>query len=100
MASQMVRKQIYIYKRQDALLKRLAEARGLSEAEIIRQAIDHEVAGEQAQNLPDDQDAWQAMQRFIDLARFRAGTGEPYVWNRAEIYAERENRWLRDQEQD
>jgi hypothetical protein len=41
-----VRKQIYIQKRQDALLKRLDQARGLSEAEIIRQAIEREVAGE------------------------------------------------------
>jgi len=38
--SQMMRKQIYIQKRQQILLKRLARARGVSEAEIIRQAIE------------------------------------------------------------
>ena len=39
----MLRKQIYIPKRQQVILKRLAKARGLSEAEIIRQAIEREV---------------------------------------------------------
>jgi hypothetical protein len=38
--TQMVRKQIYIDKRQRAQLKRAAKARGTSEAELIRQAID------------------------------------------------------------
>ena len=36
MTTQMVRKQIYIQKRQEALLKRLALLRNTSEAEIIR----------------------------------------------------------------
>jgi hypothetical protein len=36
----MVRKQIYIPKRQQLLLKRKAKAVGISEAELIRQAID------------------------------------------------------------
>lgn len=39
MTTQLVRKQIYIHRRQQALLKQPARARGLSEAEIIRQAI-------------------------------------------------------------
>jgi len=37
--SQMMRKQIYIQKRQQARLRRLARARGVSEAEVIRQSI-------------------------------------------------------------
>jgi len=41
----MVRKQIYIRKPQDAILKRLALACGLTEAEIIRQEIEQEIAG-------------------------------------------------------
>lgn len=41
--AQMVRKQIYIQRRQQAILRRLARARGVSEAELIRQAIDHHV---------------------------------------------------------
>ena len=38
--TQMLRKQIYIPKRQQVQLKRLAKARGVSEAEVIRQAIE------------------------------------------------------------
>jgi hypothetical protein len=36
----MVRKQIYITREQDELLKRLSETQGQSEAEIIRDALD------------------------------------------------------------
>ena len=36
----MIRKQIYIRKRQQAALTRLARARGTSEAEVIRQALE------------------------------------------------------------
>jgi len=42
-----VRKQIYIDAEQEAALKRLAKDKGISEAEIIRQAIDR-----YAQSLP------------------------------------------------
>ena len=41
--SQMVRKQIYIQKSQEERLKKVAEARGVSEAEIIRRALDNEL---------------------------------------------------------
>ena len=43
--TQMVRKQIYIPKRQQLLLKRKAKAVGISEAELIRQAIDRNLEG-------------------------------------------------------
>lgn len=100
MTTQMVRKQIYIRKRQDALLKRLAQARGLSEAEIIRQAIDREVAGETAQPALND---LSAIDDFIDLAlakRSQVTRGEPYRWDREEIYTERESRWLHKKEEE
>jgi hypothetical protein len=100
MATQMVRKQIYIQRRQDTLLKRLSQARGLSEAEIIRQAIEREFAGEPAQPASDDLTAWQELVSFLD-ARMETAVGrQPYRWNREEIYAERESRWLRDRDKD
>ena len=40
MSDMMVRKQIYLPRRQNQLLKRLAKQRGVSEAEVIRQALD------------------------------------------------------------
>jgi hypothetical protein len=96
MTTQMVRKQIYIQKRQDALLKRLARARGLSEAEIIRQAIERELAGAPAQPARSD---LSAMEDFTLLAVSKRGQGmnaQPPRWNREEIYEERERRWVRD----
>ena len=95
MATHLVRKQFYIQKRQDVLLNRLSKARGISEAEIIRQAIEREFRGEpqhQPVNLS-------ALEHFIQLAlekRTQAAGQEPYRWDREEIYAEREKRWLSD----
>jgi hypothetical protein len=100
MTTQMVRKQFYIQKRQDALLKRLSQARGLSEAEIIRQAIEREVAGIPVQPIATDRSAWQELVAFLEARQGSAAGGRPYQWNREEIYTEREDRWLRDQEQD
>ena len=100
MSTNMIRKQFYIQKRQDALLKRLSKARGLSEAEIIRQAIEREAAGAPVQPAPADRSAWQELVSFLDARREAAGARQPYHWNREEIYAEREGRWLRDREED
>lgn len=100
MTTDMVRKQIYIRKRQEYLLKRMAQARNLSEAEIIRQAIDRQVTSESSPT------AWAAsggIEDFTRLAlekRLTANDSSPYRWNRSEIYQERENRWLRDKEEE
>lgn len=95
----MVRKQIYIQKRQDALLKRLARARGLSEAEIIRQAIERELGGAPAQPARSD---LSAMEDFTLLALSKRAPGlkaKPFLWNREETYDERESRWVRDRDE-
>ena len=94
--SGMVRKQIYIHKWQDDLIKHLAEARGISEAEVIRNAIEKEMHG--SQNLPVSQSS-SALDEFIQLAiskRAAALKGESYRWNRDEIYEERLSRWLHE----
>jgi hypothetical protein len=96
----MVRKQIYIQKRQDALLKRLSQARDISQAEIIRQAIEREVAGMPTQPAAADRSAWQELVAFLEARQAIAAGGQPYRWNREQIYAERESRWLRDREEE
>ena len=100
MTTHMVRKQIYIQKRQDALLKRSSEARGVSEAEIIRQAIEREIAGAPSQPAAIDRAAWQELISFVESRQSSVSGHQPLRWNREEIYAERENRWLRDREPD
>ena len=91
--AQMIRKQVYIEPRQDAVLKRLARTLGLSEAEIIRQAIDR-----QTSNVPTnvrDLEAWEREKAFI-AERMAAG---PVVstrkWRREDIYEERLSRYGR-----
>jgi hypothetical protein len=42
MGDNIVRKQIYLTQQQNLLLKRLAKERGLSESEVIRQALENE----------------------------------------------------------
>lgn len=91
--SQMIRKQIYIQKRQQTLLKRLAKARGTSEAEIIRQAIDQQAAGGSARQLPLDDAAWERARAFIEKRRKQGNQGEPYRWRREDAYEERLSRF-------
>ena len=64
MPTQTVCKHIYIQERQEALLKRLSQVRGASEAEGIRQAIEHEATSAPAQRVTPDRSA-----RFCTLSR-------------------------------
>ena len=94
MTTQMVRKQIYISRRQERLLKHLSQALGVSEAEFIRQALDNNLSGDASHPVvPEAQAA--ALDAVIALARSnRDLPGEPLRWQRAELYAEREKRRL------
>ena len=92
--SKMVRKQIYIYKRQQAMLKRLSEQRGVSEAEIVRQAIDQQAANTSSRVDIAGQEAWEQAHQFMlsmrgQTDRFTA----PYRWNRDDLYEDRLNRY-------
>jgi hypothetical protein len=80
----MVRKQIYLRSDQDAWLKRLALETGLSEAELIRQALDRRLRGlpRPGRNLA----AWEA-----EMAYLRQLDDEPVApggrsWKRDDLY--------------
>ena len=96
--SEMVRKQIYISRRQQALLKRLSQQRGLSEAEIIRQAIDREASHVSPRIELSSQQAWdQAYQFMLSMSSRATQFHKPYEWNRDELYEGRLGRYaLRD----
>jgi hypothetical protein len=86
--SQMVRKQIYIQKSQEERLKKVAEARGVSEAEVIRQALEQAfaVGGEVGLSA-----AKSPLDEFVEMARSKPKrAGAPYQWNRQDAYEERE----------
>jgi hypothetical protein len=92
--SEMVRKQIYISRRQQALLKRLSEQRGLSEAEIIRQAIDREASHVSPRIELTSQQAWdQAYTFMLSLSARASQFHQPYRWNRDELYEGRLSRY-------
>lgn len=93
--TQMVRKQIYIQKRQQILLKRLSEARGVSEAEIIRQAIDREASRATTQPTTRDRAAWEEVLHFVEARKTQGAAGEPYRWRREDAYEERLKRFDR-----
>ena len=92
--SEMVRKQFYIHKRQHILLRRLSQARGISEAEIVRQAIEREATGVSPQSPLPDRAAWDEIMDFVAARKALVGAdGEPYQWNRQDAYQERESRF-------
>ena len=94
--TQMVRKQIYITRSQQALLKRLSVLRGLSQSEIIRQAIEREGAsGAELAGISDSI----ALEEIIAAAinRQQLGTShQAYQWDREDIYTERLDRYSTD----
>ena len=93
--SEMVRKQFYIHRRHNALLRRLSQARGVSEAEIVRQAIEREATGASTLSTPPDRAAWEQIVGFVEARKALGADGEPYQWNREDAYKERENRFPR-----
>ena len=100
MSEHMVRKQIYIPRRQDALLKKLAKQRGVSEAEVIRQALEREVQTPTPVTPKNSKKALDEIFAFVETLKDRPEfmKGEPYKFNREEIYEERESRWfIRDE---
>jgi hypothetical protein len=94
MSEHMVRKQIYLPRRQNLTLKRLAKQRGISEAEVIRQALEREAEV----SVSAVKGSHQALNNIILYARSLRKRpellrGKPYQFNREELYAEREKRW-------
>jgi hypothetical protein len=81
-----VRKQIYIETDQEALLKRLAEETGISEAEIVRQAIDHHTRGLRHPGHGHGMGAWEQERAFI-LERIAQGpVAGRRTWRREDLH--------------
>ncbi len=92
--AQMLRKQIYITHRQQEQLKRLAKARGVSQAEVVRQAIAHELLHAAAQSRFGDRSALEEFLRFGSSRRATEDT-TGRAWTRDELYDERLHRYER-----
>ena len=81
--ARMVRKQIHIEPRQEALLKRLARETGMTEAELIRRAIDHQ---ERVIHFPRDTRAWREERDFIARLMEQGPVPGGRTWRREELH--------------
>jgi hypothetical protein len=79
-----IRKQIYIESDQEILLKRLSNERGISEAEIIRQAITQHVLERRAPFR--DPRAWAAERKFITGLIEQGPVAGERTWRREDLY--------------
>jgi len=119
----MVRKQVYLEPRQEATLKQLARERGVTEAEIVRRAIDREVDVTSSQDgqpspvtrpwqkdmqafihslivqgaVPSilDMEAWEREKAFIAERMTAGSTHDSRRWRREDAYEERLARYGR-----
>ena len=89
----MIRKQLYIDERQERALKRKAKALGVSEAELVRRALD-QVLQDAPRPRPRRLDA---LEDFLRRAEAAVSRGHRTVRRirREELYEEREARLLR-----
>jgi hypothetical protein len=90
---QMVRKQIYIQKNQEARLKKVAEERGVSEAEIIRRALETELK-RAGYRLAYDNEAMQRLHKaMLDQDKKPPVPQKKRDWTREDLYEERMKRY-------
>ena len=84
----MIRKQLYITEAQNEALKRRAQALGISEAELVRQALDASLTDIASKPSSRRSELDELLERTRDLAsRHRLPSG--YRFNREELYADR-----------
>jgi hypothetical protein len=82
--TRMVRKQVYIEPRQEALLKQLARETGATEADLIRQAIDRQT---KVLLFPRrDLKAWQQERDFIRRLIEQGPVPGERRWRREDLY--------------
>ena len=82
--TRMVRKQVYIEPRQETLLKRLARDTGVTEAEIIRQAIDRQTQVTLFSRR--DLNAWRQERAFIQSLIQQGPVPGGRRWRREDLY--------------
>lgn len=83
--SDMIRKQLYITKAQDQVLKKKAASYGVSEAEIVREALDNQALVFRYE--VNARDKWQQELHFINQCRKgRKDSSTERTWRRDDLY--------------
>src|ERR1043166_5197379 len=92
----MIRKQVYIEPRQDRMLKRRASQRGVTEAEIIREALDGvEMTALPGRREVDASAGRKALAFMRSLSASHTGATRRRAWTRESLYEERTGRWTK-----
>ena len=84
----MIRKQVYIEPRQEKVLKAQASLRSITEAEVIREAIDLLDRYSAGFVRISAEDGWDTYRKLITEIKPAPGT-EAYVWKRDDAYGPR-----------
>lgn len=82
--SSKIRKQIYLEPRQETLLKLTAQQTGVSEAEIIRQAIDRHLGSTTPPKT--NFTAWEEEKTFVNQAKQHPPLPGGRDWRREDLY--------------
>ena len=96
--TQMIRKQVYLEARHDRMLKRRSQRRGITEAEIIRDALDRSARDGSSARGPGRYDAAAARRAVAfmrALASRRSTPTRGRGWTRDDVYGERIGRWTK-----
>lgn len=91
----MIRKQVSIEPRHDRILKRRARQRGVSEAQIIREALDRVETVAVVCREVDEVAARQALEFMHALGTSRRKAPRARTWTRESLYADRISRWTK-----
>jgi hypothetical protein len=87
----MIRKQIYLERRQAGQLKLAAKMHGVSESELVRQAIDQRLAAG-AKGLPTDHATWACAVAFMRALQAQGPIpNRRRDWTRDALYEATEN---------
>jgi hypothetical protein len=78
----MVRKQLYLDETQDAFVRQEAARRGVTQADVVRDAIDAMRSGTRSDAL---ESSWHELQLLWDQAAAQGG-GAPYRFRRHDAY--------------
>ncbi len=85
MMPRLIRKQLYLEPVQDALVKEWAAKRGLSEAEVVREALNLYAATAQLR-LPRNPAAWAEEKAFLEAQGRQETVPGRREWEREDLY--------------
>jgi hypothetical protein len=91
----MIRKQVYLEPRHDRMLKKRASQRGVTEAQLIREALDHVDVKPVRRRDVDVEAARRALAFMRSLSTRGSKAPKGRTWTRESLYEDRIGRWTK-----